>query len=346
MAPVNLVSVILPTYNRAKYIVDAIESVLNQTYPDIELIIVDDGSTDDTRQVVAPFLADRRVRYVEQKNAGAASARNRGIRMSAGRFVAFIDSDDIWEKNKLEIQLSVLKQQPEVALVCSDFSAKDDEGRVERSHIKTYFSVFDDYNLSYQAVFGHELTEGLQGLPEGGVVYWGKIYETMLFGNLILTSTCLCCRDVFSQIGVFNTQYETLEDYDLFLRITDRFDAAFVDQPLVCYRYSKNQLSGEVFFGKLCKNLIEIFEKNVASIHDPTFLKRNKKRIKRHRGMIHAQLAYFYFSHDKMALAANFYWKSIRYHPGRCKPYLYLVFSLLPVGITRLIRKSKAKIAS
>lgn len=338
LAQVDLISVILPTYNRAKYIVDAIESVLNQTCRDIELIIVNDGSTDDTSQVIAPFLNDGRIRYVVQENAGAASARNRGIALSTGRYVAFIDSDDIWKKDKLEIQLSIMNRLPEVALVCSDFSSRDDEGRVKPSHIKSYFSVFDDYDLGYQDVFGHTLEEGH--------IYWGKIYETMLFGNLILTSTCFCRRDVFNQMGVFDTRYETLEDYDLFLRITRQYDAAFVDKPLVCYRYSANQLSGEAFFGKLCLNLIEIFEKNVVSIDDKQFLMRNKKRIKRHRGMIHYQQAYFYFSHDKMASAANFYWKSIRHDPARYKSYVYLLFSLLPIGITHFIRRSKSKVAS
>ena len=165
----------------------------------------------------------------------------------------------------------------------------------------------------------------------------------MVFGNLILTSTSLCRREIFNRVGVFSTEYETLEDYDLFLRITHQFDVAFVDKPLVCYRYSTNQLSGEAFYEKLCANLIEIFEKNVESIHDESFFKRNGKRIKRHRSMIQAQQAYFYFSQDKMTLAANFYWKSIWNDPVRYKPYIYFLFSLLPIGITRFIRRLKSK---
>lgn len=345
MAQVDLVSVVLPTYNRANYLVDAIESVLNQTYRQVELIVIDDGSTDNTSEVVAPFLNDGRMRYVEQKNSGAASARNHGIALSAGRFVAFIDSDDVWEKDKLEIQLSIMNALPDVALVCSDFSSRDREGRVEPSHIKSYFSVFDDYDLSYLDVFGHTLTECISGLEKGLNVYWGKVYEAMVFGNFILTSTCLCRREVFNQVGVFNTKYETLEDYDLYLRMTRQFEAAFVDKPLVRYRYSKNQLSGEAFYEKLCRNLIEIFEKNIASMTDEDFLKRNEKRIRLHRGMILSQQAYFYFSHDQMSSAAGLYWKSIRNDPSRCKSFIFLFFSLLPVGITRSIRKIKSACA-
>lgn len=332
----DIVSVILPTYNRAGYIKDAIESVLNQTYRNIELLIIDDGSTDNTQAVIEPYLKDNRIRYIRQENAGAAAARNRGLALRTGKYVAFIDSDDIWEKDKLEIQLAVMNSLPDVAIAFSDFSAKGRDGLIEKSHIRTYFTVLDTYKLSYDDVFSHRNT-----LKNSEKVYWGNIYQTMIFGNIILTSTTLFRHEVFNSTGTFDTNYKTLEDYDLFLKLTKRFTAAFVDKPLICYRYSENQLSGDLFFGKLCNNLIDIFTKNIAGIEDKGFLKKNKKKIKRRLGTFHAMQAYYHFSHDNMALAAKHYWQSIRNNPVNYRAYIYLFFSLFPVNVTNFIRKCK-----
>jgi glycosyltransferase involved in cell wall biosynthesis len=335
------ISVVMPTYNRAAYIGSAIESVLRQSYRDFELIIIDDGSTDDTRNLVAPFLKDQRVRYILQNNEGAAAARNHGLAVRRGKYVAFIDSDDTWESNKLELQIRVMEALPEVSVVCSDFSSVDSKGCRETSHIRSYFKVFDNYELSYEEVFQNILTESVEGLQKDKGVYWGNIYETMLFGNVILTSTCLCREEVFKNTGLFDTNYSTLEDYDLFLRISNKYPVAFIDKPLVCYRYNVTQLSGDLHFEKLCINLTHIFLKNISNIKDEEFLRKNRGKIKRHIGLIQSMQAYFYFSHDKMPLAADFYWKSVRNNPGMIKSYLYLLFSVLPPHVTHMIRKLK-----
>jgi glycosyltransferase involved in cell wall biosynthesis len=123
----TLISVILPTYNRASFLPGAIESVQRQTFQDFELIIIDDGSTDDTHSVVNPYLKDKRIRYLLQQNGGAAAARNHGLAERQGKYVAFIDSDDTWEEDKLALQWKVLNQLPDVGIVCSDFSSVDDE---------------------------------------------------------------------------------------------------------------------------------------------------------------------------------------------------------------------------
>ncbi len=111
------VSVILPTYNRAKYISRAIDSVLAQTYKDWELIIIDDGSTDNTKEVVEPYLKDKRIKYVWKENGGVSSARNKGLDMATGEFVAFLDSDDFYMPEKLEKSLEVFDRYPDVILV-------------------------------------------------------------------------------------------------------------------------------------------------------------------------------------------------------------------------------------
>lgn len=342
----NTVSVIMPTYNRAKYIKDAVESVLNQTYGDLKLIIVDDGSTDNTEQIITPYLSDSRVCYIKQPNSGSSAARNYGLSMTEGNFVAFIDSDDIWSRDKLAIQINILMALPEVDLVCSDFSAVTGADIMERSHIRSYFKVLNEYNLQYNNIFDHILEQPIDGLAQNEKVYWGNIYNTMLFGNIILTSTCLCRSAIFDSIGVFDTKYRTLEDYDLYLRISKVFRIALVTQPLIQYRYSNNQLSGENHFERLCLNLIDIFKKNVGTLDKNELLKLGSRKIQRRLGMYEAMLGYYYFNKKEMELAKRYYWKSLENNPGYFKSYFYIFFSLLPAGILQLLRRIKHIIVS
>ena len=335
------VSVIMPTYNRAAFIRDAIDSVLGQTYPHFELIIIDDGSTDGTSKIVAPYLTDERIRYVRQENAGAASARNHGIALGRGDMVAFIDSDDIWDREKLRIQTAVMDALPEVGIVCSDFSALRGSRILETSHIRSFFSVLDEYALTYDDVFSRLLDLPVEGLDKDDAVYWGSIFSTMLFGNIILTSTCLCRAVVFNTTGVFDTSLETLEDYDLFLKITKVFPVALISKPLILYRYSENQLSGEKYFDKVCANLIKIFIKFISTIDDEQFLRDNRKKIRNRLGHYYAQQGYFHFSREELRESAQCYRQSIRNNLSDYKSYVYLFFSLMPVGISRFIRKLK-----
>lgn len=336
----ELVSVIMPTYNRAALIGDAIQSVLDQTYDHLELLLIDDGSTDNTENVIAQFN-DSRLKYVRQENKGAAAARNHGLTLRTGVYVAFIDSDDIWFPEKLELEIDVMKSLPEVGVVCSDFSSMDEVGNSERSHLRSYFSVLNDYALGYEDVFNNIMAEELVGLDKAQKVYWGDIYETMLFGNIILTSTSLFRKEVFEKVGYFDTNYVTLEDYDFFLKVAKIFPVALIDKPLIRYRYNSIQLSGELFFGRLCENLIEIFKKNIESIKGSDLYNANKMKIRQRLGVYFAQYGYYYFAQENTMAAAKHYLQSIRLNPTLYGSYVYCLFCFLPVGIIKLIRKIK-----
>lgn len=125
-----LVSVIIPTFNRSAYLEQAIDSVLDQTFQDFEVVVVDDGSTDDTARVVSQ-IADPRIRYVSQENAGRSAARNRGLALSSGEFIAFLDDDDLYLRNKLRQQVAFLNDHPPVDLVASDSQVIDENGQVQ-----------------------------------------------------------------------------------------------------------------------------------------------------------------------------------------------------------------------
>jgi len=128
MSTTTLVTVVIPTYNRERYLGEAVESVLAQSFQNIEVIVVDDGSTDNTRSVAERYAA--RVHYVWQANAERGSARNHGLRLARGEFVAFLDSDDLWTSDKLERDLDQLRRRPEIGVVYSDVEIIDSSGRL------------------------------------------------------------------------------------------------------------------------------------------------------------------------------------------------------------------------
>src|SRR3990172_11738749 len=130
---VPLVSVIIPTYNGSRFIRETIQSVIGQSYSKIEIIVIDDGSTDDTSLVVKS-ITDQRITYIQQKNAGVSTARNHGITVSKGDYIAFLDHDDVWLPCKLEKQLSLFEQNPKVAMVYADTFIIDENNSI----INTY----------------------------------------------------------------------------------------------------------------------------------------------------------------------------------------------------------------
>jgi glycosyltransferase involved in cell wall biosynthesis len=123
-----VVSVVIATYNMARYLPLAVKSALGQTYKSIEVLVVDDGSTDDTAGAIAPFLADHRVRYCIQENKGQAAAKNHGVQKSRGEYIAFLDADDMWAPEKLELQIPVLSRSKNLGVVYSRFAYIDENG--------------------------------------------------------------------------------------------------------------------------------------------------------------------------------------------------------------------------
>lgn len=198
------VSVIIPTYNRAHLIERAIKSVLNQTYRDFELIIVDDGSTDNTAKVVKSFN-DGRIKYIkQQKNKGGSAVRNIGIKAASGKYIAFLDSDDEWLSNKLNKQIDCLAK-------CSDLV-----GAVYCSH------YIQDDSLGYMR------KASLSELKRG------NIYNFLLNGWCpSSTSFFMLAVRIFEKSGLFDESLLSFQDYDLWIRVAQHYDFDFVDEPLV-----------------------------------------------------------------------------------------------------------------
>jgi glycosyltransferase involved in cell wall biosynthesis len=206
----NRVSVIIPTFNRSHIIMEAIESALAQTIPCLEVIVVDDGSTDNTRERLAPYMD--RIVYIYQENQGVSAARNTGVRAAKGDLVAFLDSDDVWHPRKLELQVLYLHEHPETALV----------GAI----------AFDDPTRAWPAL---PADASLPAQPAA--------LEDVALRPPFLTSTAVVRKHCFDKIGYFDTDLRNAEDRDLYIRIGSRYRIVKLDIVLVWVGRDENHLS-------------------------------------------------------------------------------------------------------
>ena len=207
-------TVVIPTFNRAALVQECIRSVLAQGIPDLEIIVVDDGSTDDTEEVVRTFGDS--VRYVEQKNAGVAAARNNGFARSSGRYVAFLDSDDRWIAGGAAPLIRVLDRHPDIAAVFADTKMGNDQEGFK----------------SFVARFGGDSFCALpRSRLEGEAVCFERrpFLRQLARRNVMFLGSLLVRREVFSAIGSFNPSLSGAADWELFLRLAAQHKLAYWD---------------------------------------------------------------------------------------------------------------------
>ena len=194
----NDISVIIPTFNRADFLKKAIESVLSQTYQRFELIIIDDGSTDNTYEIVSEFKNN--VIYIKQENRGAAAARNTGIKRAKNKFLAFLDSDDCWDKEKLAIQMDEMEKNP------------------------SYLVSHTQETWYRKGVLLNQKKKHKK--------YHGYIFDKCLPLCAVGMSTVMIKKELFERIGEFDENFPCCEDYDFWLRVSASHPFLFIDKPL------------------------------------------------------------------------------------------------------------------
>lgn len=201
------VSVIVTTYNRANIVVETIDSILNQTFRDFELIIVDNESTDDTEKVVKAYT-DGRIRYFKNGNNGIIAVnRNYGINRARGDYIAFCDDDDLWMPDKLEKQVTELERDRRIGLICANGINFDDLG----NHGKRFRARLTDRDFSF---------------------------ESLLRNNFVSSFTAVVRKAVLDELGMLDESRElvSVEDYELWLRIAKKYKVKYIDLPLGKYR--------------------------------------------------------------------------------------------------------------
>ena len=294
-------SVIIPAYNREKELPRCIESVLKQTYRDFEIIIVDNGSTDNTKKVAQAYMVKSdMVRYFWQENTGSpAGSRNTGIKYAVGKWIAFLDSDDYWYNTKLEEVRQKIDILPDEYIAISHYEDKEVDGK----NIVTLEHGKNLSNLPYK--------------------------ELLLGGNSLSTSAMVVRRDKLLEVGLFDTRrdYFAVEDYDMWMKLSKIGKFAYIYKSLGVFSVSGNNMSGNI-------ELINNNLKELVLNHIDTLAVNNKEKLKKIHG---ARIDYYkgraYQLNGQMLKAIPILLKSIKAHPFCTKKYISIFFAIF--GIIR-----------
>ncbi len=281
-------SIIIPTYNRAKFIKETIQSVLDQTIRDLEVIIVDDGSTDETNSIVENLSKnDNRIKYFYRKNCGRPSIpRNLGFKNSTGEYLAFLDSDDIWLPQKLEKQIYVFE---------SDKSGK--LGFLDCGHI-----IIDENGIEMKRYYSFHN-------------YRGDIFQELLRNNLILTpGSILIKRTVLDAVGLFDERFKCMDDWDMWLRISKRYNFDSVGKNLFKYRVHRNSVTVGLPKKDKKQEVLYIFGKNKEA-----YQKYYPQKMK--------EIGIFYCETGDMENGKKFFTEALKINSRDYKTYFHYILS-------------------
>jgi len=299
------VSIVIPAYNAEAFIEETIDNAFKQTITDFEMIVVDDGSTDRTKQVIEKYTD--KIIYIYQKNQGTSAARNTGIYCAQGQYIAFLDSDDIWFPSKLERQINYLESNPKIDLVGCDAELINENGK----SFNKFYSKGKKYDVSPDEMFAQLLKKDF--IPISSVVVKKSLARAL--GGFDLSMDC--------------------EDYEFLLRAVQKYNIAFIDDVLMQYRISPNNKSQNL--ERQHRDIIKIMNKFVNA--ENVNLAIRKKFSSSHYG-----LGYALFEKDKFVEARKEFLHSVYYWPFlNLKKYILLMMSFWPAGLINKCRNMKRK---
>ena len=297
-----MVSVVIPTHNRCDLLPRAIKSVQSQTYSDLEIIVVSDGSTDDTRDVVEQIASgDERIRLIEYHPAkGGNVARNTGIEEARGEFVAFLDDDDEWLPEKLEKQVKVLESDDSVGLVYTGVNI-----------------IYVNENISYNSK----------------VCSCGDMKTTILLDNSIgTTSTVILRKEIIAKSGVFDVELRALQDYDLWIRVCQHCNVGVVAEPLINYY----NYTGSKQVSALTQKYVDSFS-YINSKYSDLFEKMSPQQMKEKKNNEYSLLINKAMRNNEPKIARN-YARALCKNGGRKKAVVFFLLSFLKYKTVLKIR--------
>lgn len=285
------ISIILPTYNRAYIIEKAIQSVLKQTYQDFEIIIIDDGSKDDTEKIIRGFKEkDNRIKYISfDANKGAAAARNAGIKMSKGEYITFQDSDDEWVIDKLEKQMKVIETSSENIVVYCGFWRIDGDEKI----------YIPDINILNRE---------------------GNINKELLKGNFVDTPSILLPKKNLEKVGMFDENLSRLQDWDLAIRLSKYYEFKLIDEPLYISYVLSDSISAN--YEALIIAMQIILAKYQGEIY-------NDHKIIKAWSIKFNSIAKYHLDNNDIKKAKQLYWQAIKLYPFWRGNYIDLAKNLL-----------------
>jgi glycosyltransferase involved in cell wall biosynthesis len=347
----DLVSVVIPTYDRAYCLERAVDSVLTQSHAAVEVVVVDDGSRDGTTELVARrYGKDPRVRYLSQSNQGVSAARNRGLAAASGDYIALLDSDDVWFPWKLEAQLRVLEALPDAGMVWTDMTAVGPTGEVlfERYLLKMYsaYGWFSREELFERKFAFGAIAPNLAPRLGDPSVFGGDIFSPMVLGNLVHTSTVLLRRERWEKVRTFRLDLKRSgEDYDFHLRTCREGPVAYLDVPSILYQRGREDQLTVIPAYKI--DMAKNFLATIAPV-----IERDRDRITLPRIMIdevlaeaHAWIGQCHYDRGENRSAAAELAGSLWLKPHQPRVAAFLALSLLPppvgASVRALVRRTK-----
>lgn len=303
-----LVSVVIPAYNAGPFLGEALDSVFAQGYADLEVIVVDDGSTDNTREVAESY--GDRIRYIRQDNAGASAARNRGIREAKGDFVAFLDADDLWVPSKLQKQLELFDQRPELGMVITDCIA---------------FGEWGEY------------------VPPGDKrerLMVGDICQNIFLYSGVGTPSVMVRREVFDKVGMFNENLPLAEDDNMWIRIAADYPVELIDEVLVRVRDHANRST------KGIDRLLDAIQANVQALqkeHGHAW-ERIAEVYPRKIANLKFAIGTWRLDEGDHKSARQAFREGLQSDPTMHRSRWYLLLTYLPPGLIRTLKGLKRRI--
>ncbi len=309
------VSVVITTYNQERYISATLESVLTQDFEDREIIVVDDGSTDDTPARVGAF--GEQVVYIRQRNQGVAGSRNTGIRQARGEFLAFLDGDDLWGPRTLSRQVSAARDHPSSGLIVADGVQFDDEGSILQPSLMA---------TSIRTLLGSAESVTL------------RCYDQLLVHNVIMTSSqVLIPRMVLDQVGLSDLGIGHASDWDLYLRIAAQYDVTFLRDTLTRWRYLPGSVSGPLHLRQMrwAADELAVLRKQFAGA--PTERRAALRKLLKARTFERAYTIYCYGMETDRAFAREQLLRMLQRYPGSAMISGFLVALHLPRCLNRRV---------
>lgn len=342
------VTVIIPAFNRGTIVGRAIDSALNQTYLDVEVVVVDDGSTDDTRAVVEAF--GPRVRYFYQQNCGVSAARNLGMRNASGEFLAFLDSDDVSAPWRLESEVAALLRHPEAGVVWTDMTAVDRSGKViSDRYLRVMYKAHSRVNIEEKMRHVGTLGDLCAAAPREfavAPVRMGDLFSEILLGNLLHTPTVLVRRTWVEQAGGFDPSFvRTGEDYEYYVRLCSVGPVIFIDAPSTYYCVgASDQLTRPAMLLEIARNNLRAIKKWIP--HSAAFITLSPESIRRRFADSYGWIGEAELDAGNRVAAMRVLVLSLMRKPRIDRRSALLVRCALPNGIAGRLRTLRAKFIS
>ena len=339
-----LVSIAIPAFNAGATLRDTLRSVLAQTHPTLDIVVVDDGSTDDTAEVAASF--GERVRLIRQPNAGISRTRNTSLQAARGEFIALLDADDLCEPERIAVQLEYMLRNPNLLLCSSDFSGFDDTGILAHSYCGHYYSrcstAQGEPRARYPMRGELDISDCLVEFPQQQQrvpTLQGQVYDELVLGNFIHPPTVMIRRDTIDKVGMFDPRFRIGCEWEWLTRVARAGPVGYLDRPLLRYRRSPTQVTHDPQ-----TSLDALHVAQLLHARDPSIRQRAPRAVRRHLGGLCVDAAYALSETQPTTALRLLATGALRYHTVRRGSLAALVRLSLPTWLLQAMRQARRRL--